>query len=60
MTDDEIPSDVARQQVLRTVGTPNSMLHEFDFWDGRYEGGACSPSCSGPSSWFSSPSAEEW
>ncbi|MET0765436.1 MAG: aquaporin [Blastococcus sp.] len=41
MTGDEIPSaaaDDARQQVLRTVGTPNSMLHEFDFWDGRYEG----------------------
>jgi aquaporin Z len=41
MTDDDITSteaDAARRQVLRTVGTPNSMLHEFDFWDRHYEG----------------------
>jgi aquaporin Z len=24
--------------VLRSFGTPNSTLHEFNFWDGRYEG----------------------
>lgn len=30
--------DVGRQQLLRSLGTPNSMLEEFDFWDGRYEG----------------------
>jgi aquaporin Z len=24
--------------VLRSFGTPNSVLHEFDFWDRRYEG----------------------
>ena len=41
MTDEGIasaPADVAHRQVLRTVGTPNSMLHEFDFLDRRYEG----------------------
>ena len=27
-----------RLQLQRSLGTPNSMLHEFDFWDGRYEG----------------------
>jgi aquaporin Z len=30
--------DVGRRQLLRSFGTPNSMLDEFDFWDGRYEG----------------------
>jgi aquaporin Z len=29
---------VGRSQLQRSLGTPNSMLHEFDFWDGRYEG----------------------
>ena len=28
----------ARGQLLRSFGTPNSMLYEFDFWDRRYEG----------------------
>jgi aquaporin Z len=34
------PADAGagRQQLLRSQGTPNSMLHEFDFWDRRYEG----------------------
>jgi aquaporin Z len=27
----------ARGQLQRSLGTPNSMLEEFDFWDGRYE-----------------------
>src|ERR1700759_475826 len=27
-----------RGQLLRSMGVPNSMLDEFDFWDGRYEG----------------------
>jgi aquaporin Z len=27
-----------RRQIQRSLGTPNSMLEEFDFWDGRYEG----------------------
>jgi aquaporin Z len=26
------------RQLQRSLGTPNSMLHEFDFWDSRYEG----------------------
>jgi aquaporin Z len=26
------------RQLQRSLGTPNSMLHEFDFWDTRYEG----------------------
>jgi aquaporin Z len=32
--------DVAggRRLLLRAFGTPNSVLHEFDFWDTRYEG----------------------
>jgi aquaporin Z len=25
-------------QLQRSLGTPNSMLHEFDFWDTRFEG----------------------
>ena len=28
-------NDVGRKQLLRSLGTPNSMLEEFDFWDGR-------------------------
>jgi aquaporin Z len=31
-------TDGDRSQLQRSLGTPNSMLHEFDFWDGRYEG----------------------
>jgi aquaporin Z len=27
-----------RRLLLRAFGTPNSVLHEFDFWDTRYEG----------------------
>ena len=27
-----------QHQLQRSLGTPNSMLHEFDFWDRRYEG----------------------
>jgi aquaporin Z len=27
-----------RRQLQRSLGTPNSMLAEFDFWDRRYEG----------------------
>ncbi|MGY1742961.1 MULTISPECIES: MIP/aquaporin family protein [unclassified Blastococcus] len=45
MTDDAMTDDRAttradsdRRQLLRSLGTPDSMLHEFDFWDGRYEG----------------------
>jgi len=41
----DTPTDASgRQQyhgvgfVLRSFGTPNSTLHEFDFWDSRYEG----------------------
>jgi len=26
------------RQLQRSLGTPNSMLHEFDFWDARFEG----------------------
>jgi aquaporin Z len=32
------PNDDGRKQLLRSLGTPNSMLEEFDFWDSRYEG----------------------
>ena len=32
------PERHAAATVLRSFGTPNSMLHEFDFWDSRYEG----------------------
>jgi aquaporin Z len=40
MTDSPAPggADVGRRQLQRSLGTPNSMLEEFDFWDGRYEG----------------------
>ncbi|WP_051684090.1 MIP/aquaporin family protein [Blastococcus sp. URHD0036] len=41
MLDDATASthrDADRRQLLRSIGTPNSMLDEFDFWDGRYEG----------------------
>jgi aquaporin Z len=41
MTDSNSPSAEtagARLQLLRSFGTPNSMLHEFDFADDRYEG----------------------
>ncbi len=31
-------NEAGRRQLLRSLGTPNSMLDEFDFWDGRYEG----------------------
>src|SRR3954464_15129420 len=39
MTDRPILDDAARGRhaLLRSFGTPNSMLDEFDFWDGRYE-----------------------
>jgi aquaporin Z len=30
--------DSGRRQLLRSIGTPNAMLDEFDFWDDRYEG----------------------
>src|SRR3954447_4136952 len=33
-----VQTDSGRRQLLRSMGTPNSMLDEFDFWDGRYEG----------------------
>ena len=33
-----VGDDVGRRQLQRSLGTPNSMLEEFDFWDGRYEG----------------------
>src|SRR3954463_15574973 len=33
-----VPTDGGRRQLQRSLGTPNSMLEEFDFWDGRYEG----------------------
>src|SRR5690349_12233403 len=32
-----VPVDGRRGLLLRSFGTPNSVLHEFDFWDGRYE-----------------------
>jgi aquaporin Z len=40
MTDRPILDDAARSRhaLLRSFGTPNSMLREFDFWDARYEG----------------------
>jgi aquaporin Z len=40
MTDRPVLDDAARGRhvLLRSFGTPNSMLHEFDFWDARYEG----------------------
>ncbi|MGY1745474.1 MIP/aquaporin family protein [Blastococcus sp. SYSU D00695] len=31
-------ADAQRRRLMRSLGTPNSVLHEFDFWDGRYEG----------------------
>jgi len=30
--------DDGGRKLLRSLGTPNSMLEEFDFWDSRYEG----------------------
>ena len=33
-----VQADGGRRVLLRSVGTPNAVLHEFDFWDGRYEG----------------------
>jgi aquaporin Z len=33
-----VPTDGGRRQLERSLGTPNSMLDEFDFWDRRYEG----------------------
>src|SRR4051794_29704020 len=40
MTERPVLDDAAqgRHALLRSFGTPNSMLHEFDFWDARYEG----------------------
>ena len=40
MTDGPALDDAAqgRNALLRSLGTPNSMLHEFDFWDTQYEG----------------------
>ena len=40
MTERPVLDDAARGRhaLLRSFGTPNSMLHEFDFWDARYEG----------------------
>jgi aquaporin Z len=40
MDDGTTPVQAQRgqRQLQRSLGTPNSMLHEFDFWDGRYEG----------------------
>jgi aquaporin Z len=39
MTDRPLFDDATRGRhaLLRSFGTPNSMLHEFDFWDSRYE-----------------------
>src|SRR6476661_2352756 len=40
MSDDQtaaVAADTGRRQLQRSLGTPNSMLDEFDFWDGRYE-----------------------
>jgi aquaporin Z len=39
MTDRPVLDDAARGRhaLLRSFGTPNSMLREFDFWDARYE-----------------------
>jgi aquaporin Z len=33
-----VQTDSGRHQLQRSLGTPNSMLEEFDFWDRRYEG----------------------
>ena len=33
-----VRTDEGRGLLLRSFGTPNSVLHEFDFWDRRYEG----------------------
>lgn len=33
-----VQADEGQGLLLRSFGTPNSVLHEFDFWDGRYEG----------------------
>jgi aquaporin Z len=40
MSDTAIPPHpgAERRQLLRSIGTPNAVLDEFDFWDGRYEG----------------------
>ena len=41
MTDNQpavVAAETSRRQLQRSLGTPNSMLHEFDFWDDRYEG----------------------
>jgi aquaporin Z len=41
MGDEETPAveaGTSRRQIQRSLGTPNSMLHEVDFWDRRYEG----------------------
>src|SRR5271169_5400876 len=32
------PAAHGMAMVLRSFGTPNSTLHEFDFWDSQYEG----------------------
>ena len=34
----QVGDDVGRRRLQRSLGTPNSVLGEFDFWDGRYEG----------------------
>ncbi|MGZ4622867.1 MAG: MIP/aquaporin family protein [Blastococcus sp.] len=31
-------ADAGRRLLMRSFGTPNSVLEEFDFWDRRYEG----------------------
>jgi len=33
-----VQADGGRRVLLRSFGTPNAVLHEVDFWDGRYEG----------------------
>src|SRR4051812_31789624 len=41
MTPDQSSTDTdsgSRRVLLRSFGAPNSTLHEFDFWDSRYEG----------------------
>ncbi len=40
MTEKPVLDDAAlgRHMLLRSFGTPNSVLREFDFWDARYEG----------------------
>jgi aquaporin Z len=35
---DVTPPDGVRRLLLRSFGTPNAVLDEFDFWDDRYEG----------------------